>query len=140
MLFLTTARISKLLRGEAMDEELFRNYFIKLYRKIVSMEAKLLSVLDDEDKDGFVLFSRSMRDLSMLFKVYKDPSSTVQVASLKPQSALQDSKEDVAVRVILGLGDLPDAGRKKFAILPYGYDGIYKVCLAERVDNNQEVT
>lgn len=35
MLFLVSTRVSKMLRGEKMDEELFRGYFVKLYRKLV---------------------------------------------------------------------------------------------------------
>ena len=76
MLFLVSTRVGKMLRGEAMDEELFRGYFVKLYRKIVQMEAKLLNVIDDDDKDGFVLYSKSMRELATHYKVFKDPRNT----------------------------------------------------------------
>lgn len=38
LLFLVSTKVSKILRGEVLDEELFRSYFIKLYRKIVQME------------------------------------------------------------------------------------------------------
>ena len=34
MIFLLQKRVAKFMRGEAMDEELFRTYFIRLFRGI----------------------------------------------------------------------------------------------------------
>ncbi len=49
MLFLLSTRIVKIVRGELMDEEIFRSYFVKLYRKMVQMEVSFLNLLEDED-------------------------------------------------------------------------------------------
>ena len=40
MIFLLQTRISKTIRGEIMDEELFRTYFIRLFKGIRQMENK----------------------------------------------------------------------------------------------------
>ena len=64
MLFLVSTKVSKLLLGEVMDEELFRNYFVKLYRKIVQMEAQFLNLILKEDRDAFVLYSKSVKDIA----------------------------------------------------------------------------
>ena len=34
MMFLLQTRVSKMLKGELMDDEIFRTYFIKLFRGI----------------------------------------------------------------------------------------------------------
>ena len=73
MLFLVSTHIAKSLAGEIMDEELFRRYFVKLYRKIVQMEVGFRKLLEDKHKDEFLLFSESMHELARSFKVYRDP-------------------------------------------------------------------
>lgn len=77
MLFLLSTRIVKIVRGELMDEEIFRSYFVKLYRKIVQMEVSFLNLLEDEDKDSFVYYSKSMQDLALIFKSFRDPSTVI---------------------------------------------------------------
>lgn len=42
MLFLLQMRIFKSLKGQNMDESLFRGYFIKLYKSLVKMEESFL--------------------------------------------------------------------------------------------------
>ena len=34
MLFIIQSRVARVMRGEVMDEELFRKYFIRLFRHI----------------------------------------------------------------------------------------------------------
>ena len=58
-----------------MDEELFRNYFIRLYRGIRLMETKFKSLMDPDEQDTFVCFSRAMVDLADIFKVSKPEKS-----------------------------------------------------------------
>ena len=77
MLFLLSTRIVKIVRGELMDEEIFRSYFVKLYRKMVQMEVSFLNLLEDEDKDSFVYYSKSMQDLALIFKSFRDPSTVI---------------------------------------------------------------
>ncbi len=77
MLFLLSTRIVKIARGELMDEEIFRSYFVKLYRKMVQMEVSFLNLLEDEDKDSFVYYSKSMQDLALIFKSFRDPSTVI---------------------------------------------------------------
>ena len=63
-MFLVSTRVLKLLKGEIMDEELFRNYFIRLYRSLVHMESQFMALLKDDDKDAFPKFSASVKDLA----------------------------------------------------------------------------
>jgi hypothetical protein len=69
MMWLVSTRVVKMLRDEPMDEELFRNYFVRIYRKIVQMETNFWRVLDDESKQSFVVFSKSLGELASIFKV-----------------------------------------------------------------------
>lgn len=66
-----------------MDEELFRNYFVKLYRKIVQMEAQFLNLLLKEDRDAFVLYSKSVKEIAQNYKVYRDPEHLMQGSYIK---------------------------------------------------------
>jgi hypothetical protein len=77
MLFLLQTRIIKMMRGELMDEELFRSYFVKLYRKMVQMEVSFINLLEGEDKDGFLHYSKSLKDLATSFKSFRDPSTVI---------------------------------------------------------------
>ena len=71
MLFLLQTRIAKAIRGEIMDEELFRTYFIRLFRGIRQMENKFKSLFDPEETETFIRYSRSMNDLASIFKLSK---------------------------------------------------------------------
>ena len=71
MLFLLQTRIAKAIRGEIMDEELFRTYFIRLFRGIRQMENKFKSLFDPEETETFIRYSKSMTDLASIFKLSK---------------------------------------------------------------------
>ena len=68
MIFLLQTRVTKLIRGEAMDEELFRAYFIRLFGGIRRMEKKFKELFDPEENESFVRFSNAMHDLASIFK------------------------------------------------------------------------
>lgn len=40
-----------------MDEDIFRNYFIKLYKSLGIMEGEFLKVLSNKEKKSFLLFT-----------------------------------------------------------------------------------
>lgn len=69
MLFLLQARVVKMMRGELMDEELFRTYFVRLFRGIRQMEKKFKDLMEPDEDDNFVRFSRAMGDLADSFKI-----------------------------------------------------------------------
>jgi len=71
MMFLLQARVSRVMRGDVMDEELFRTYFIRLFRGIRQMEKKFRVYMDPEEDASFVSFSKAMGDLAEIFKVKK---------------------------------------------------------------------
>ena len=54
-----------------MHDELFRKYFIRLYRNIRQMENKFKELFEPEESDSFVRYSNSMNDLASVFKVKK---------------------------------------------------------------------
>ena len=69
MIFLLQKRIAKLMRGEAMDEEIFRTYFIRLFRGIRQMETKFKEMMEPDDEEAFIRFSKSMPDMAEIFKI-----------------------------------------------------------------------
>ena len=71
MMFLMQTRIAKQMNGEVMQDELFRKYFIRLYRNIRQMENKFKALFDPEEQESFVRYSKSMLDLAGFFKVRK---------------------------------------------------------------------
>ena len=68
MIFLLQTRVTRLIRGEAMDEDLFRTYFIRLFGGIRRMEKKFKELFDPEENNEFVRFSKAMNDLAQIFK------------------------------------------------------------------------
>ena len=64
MIFLLQTRVTKLIRGEVMDEDLFRTYFIRLFGGIRRMEKKFKELFDPEEKETFISFSKAMNDLA----------------------------------------------------------------------------
>ena len=54
LLFLFQTKITKQLTGQVlMDEDLFRNYFVKLYKSLNIMETDYLKLLKGKEKKGF---------------------------------------------------------------------------------------
>jgi len=130
MLYLVSTRIVKLIRGEVMDEELFRSYFVKLYRKMVQMEVSFLNLLEDEDKDGFVLYSKSLRELAGLFKTFRDPSNVIQGAFSRKINK-DGTRDELTYKLLFGLGQLPVTESKSCKILPLGFGGLYRAAVQE---------
>ena len=58
-----------------MDEELFRTYFIRLFRGIRQMEQKFKVMMDAEEEATFVSFTKAMGDLAEIFKIKKNSDS-----------------------------------------------------------------
>ena len=72
MMFLLQTRITKMLKGELMDEEIFRQYFIRLYRGISQMEQVFYECLEADEQETFVNYSNSLKDLASLFRVSRE--------------------------------------------------------------------
>jgi len=51
-----------------MDEVIFREYFIKLYKSLNYMESDFLQFLSLKEREGFIIFTKSLRDLAKYFK------------------------------------------------------------------------
>lgn len=51
-----------------MDENLFRSYFKKLYKSLNYLEADFLSLLEVEERENFMIFTKSLQDLALYFK------------------------------------------------------------------------
>lgn len=43
-------KIFKSLKGQAMDEDIFWNYFIKLYKSLALMESEFLKTFNNEER------------------------------------------------------------------------------------------
>jgi DNA polymerase I-like protein with 3'-5' exonuclease and polymerase domains len=51
-----------------MDEDIFRNYFVKLYKSLARLEADYLKVLSKTERAGFLVMTESLKDLAGHFK------------------------------------------------------------------------
>jgi hypothetical protein len=54
MLFLLQMKIFKSLKGQNMDEGLFRGYFVKMYKSLVKMEEQFLEMMPESESQAFV--------------------------------------------------------------------------------------
>lgn len=65
------------------------------------MEVSILNLLGDDDKFGFMLFSKGLRELASHFKVLRDPGVIIQggLATKKKQSVSAQS-----TKLLFGLG------------------------------------
>jgi hypothetical protein len=139
MLYLLQTRISKVMRGEPMDDEIFRTYFIRLFRGIAQMEKKFKSYLDEEEADAFVRFSKALPDLASLFKVQKQETSTRQDtdALIKNKKAFKRSQHEIS-KMIFGVGSTPAETKKKtvaFKIMPtklLGFSRVQQIMINDR--------
>ena len=75
-MFMLNVRAAKSLKGEQLDEEIFRTYFKKLYKTIVKMEAQFMEILSSQPGgvDSFVCYSKSVKDIAEFFKIDRDPT------------------------------------------------------------------
>ena len=55
--------------NKKFDEDLFRTYFSKIYKSIVQMEAGFMTALSENDRNAFIKYSDSLKDLATYFKV-----------------------------------------------------------------------
>lgn len=51
-----------------MDEDVFRGYFVKLYKSLNYMEADFLKCLTNEERLQFTIFTKSLNELAKHFK------------------------------------------------------------------------
>ncbi len=72
MVFLLQMKVLKQIKGEVMDEGLFRSYFKKLYKSLNYLERDFLSLLDKEERNGFMIFTKSLKDLATYFKCHRE--------------------------------------------------------------------
>ena len=132
MVFLLQKRVAKFMRGEAMDEELFRTYFIRLFRSIRQMEQKFADLMDPEETDCFVRYSKAMGDLGDVFKISKPDKPRDQdrnIQELTKKKTFKKNQLEVS-RMIFGVGSVPRESKTKtcvFRLLPSNILGFHKV-------------
>eukprot|EP00354_Favella_ehrenbergii_P012500 CAMPEP_0170455044 /NCGR_PEP_ID=MMETSP0123-20130129/3108_1 /TAXON_ID=182087 /ORGANISM="Favella ehrenbergii, Strain Fehren 1" /LENGTH=158 /DNA_ID=CAMNT_0010717987 /DNA_START=389 /DNA_END=866 /DNA_ORIENTATION=+ len=99
-----------------MDEELFRTYFIRLFRGIRQMEQKFADVMDPEEDDCFVRYSKAMCDLADIFKIAKQekPREDRDVTELTKKKTFKKNQIEVS-KMIFGLGAAPKRAETKLA-------------------------
>ena len=118
-----------------MDDELFRTYFVRLFRGIRQMEKRFNELSDPEESDTFVNFSKALKDLASLFKLNKretslskDERATLLKKNLKKKTFKRNQHE--LCKMIFGVGQTPAEVRNKtltFRILPTKLLGFSKV-------------
>ncbi len=86
-----------------MDEDLFRNYFIKLYKSLALLEADYLKILSKKERNGFLVMTESLKDLASHFRCAKKHKETSQYADRPTKKKM----EEVATKMIYGIGELP---------------------------------
>ena len=85
-----------------MDEDVFRNYFIKLYKSLSLMESEYLKVLSVNERTGFQIFTKSLDNLASHFKCVKEHKNN-QDDSVRPS---KKNIAAVATKMIFGLGEV----------------------------------
>ncbi len=90
-----------------MDEDLFRNYFIKLYKSLAIMENEYLKCLKNEEKRGFTIFTKSMKDLATHFRCVKEHKQpNMQEDDTYAPRPSNKIITEVATKMIYGVGEL----------------------------------
>ena len=69
LLFLMQSRVTSFMSNKKFDEDLFRTYFSKIYKSLVSMESSFMTALTDNDRNSFIKYSDSLKDLASYFKI-----------------------------------------------------------------------
>lgn len=64
-------RVTKHMTQEYFDETLFRTYFKRMYKSMFYLETDFISLLSESERDGFMVFTESVKDLAKLFKCHK---------------------------------------------------------------------
>lgn len=91
-----------------MDEKLFRTYFIRLFRGIRQMESKFKALMDPEEEDTFIKFSKSLSDIASIFKVSKQERSLDEFEKIELQKKKNFKKNQIEVsKMIYGIGMAP---------------------------------
>jgi len=47
-----------------MDENLFRSYFVKLYKSLVRMEEQFLELMTEAESQAFVIYTKGLKELA----------------------------------------------------------------------------
>jgi hypothetical protein len=87
------------MKGQHMDEDLFRTYFKKLYKSLVKMETEFLKLIMPSDRSSFLVFSKSVKDIASFYKCEKEvemPSDTVNLSKRK--------LTEITTKLIFGVG------------------------------------
>ena len=95
MLFLLQTRITKTMKGELMDDEIFRQYFIRLFRSISYMEQMFHENLEPEEQETFVYYSKSMKDLAGVFRVAKEDQRNSSGVRIKKRKKEDDRENEL---------------------------------------------
>jgi hypothetical protein len=49
LLFLLQMRVNKFMTNEKFDDDLFRTYFVRIYKNIVNMETEFIGALEESE-------------------------------------------------------------------------------------------
>jgi hypothetical protein len=55
--------------NEKFDDDLFRTYFVRIYKNLVNMETDFINALEETDRPFFVSYANSLSDMARFFKV-----------------------------------------------------------------------
>ena len=114
-----------------MDEEIFRTYFIRLFKGIRQMEKKFKDLMDPDEKDTFTHFSRSLNDLASVFKLTKKEESLDDKSKIELIKKKNFKKNQMELsKCMFGVGMVPPDMRNKsitFRIMPSKILGFSKV-------------
>jgi len=82
-----------------MDENLFRSYFVKLYKSLVRMEEQFLELMTEAESQAFVIYTKGLKELAQHFRCEREV--------LKPKKAKNLSKKkvtEITTKLIFGVG------------------------------------
>ena len=130
MIFLLQKRLAKHMRGEAMDEEIFRTYFIRLFRGIRQMETKFREMMEPDDEQAFIRFSKSLPDMADIFKIKQEKTEETNTDLMRKKIFKKNQLE--ASKMLFGVGKCPEETEMKnktciFRIVPSKILGFTKV-------------
>ena len=104
LLFLLQTRIAKQLKGINLDEDLFRNYFIKTYKALALREEEYLKILTAKERSGFLVFSTYLKELAQVFRCEKVHKKIEEDEYARKPS--KKKKMEVVSKMVYGIGEV----------------------------------
>lgn len=94
-----------------MDDDIFRTYFVRLYKGITQMENNFIEVLENADKEEFLRFSDSLKDIAKHFKVHKskEDKRNASPGAIAKMLSNPDKRELTLAKSLFGTSNIPKA-------------------------------